>query len=233
MGVRPSAGPVAKECVLVLGGSFDPVHQGHVALASMFAGLLQPQQLRIVPTGNPWQKAGLAASPEQRIAMLQLAFQDLENEVSLSVLIDKQEIERAARQQPTYTIETLRALRAELGEQASIVFLIGADQLQNLHTWHQWQQLFELAHICAASRPGFRLDTTQLPHTVAQEFVRRAGTPEQIRTTAYGLTCLASDLDVDISATQIRAELKQGGPTTLLVPAKVLDYIQQQHIYTN
>ncbi|MES2104547.1 MAG: nicotinate (nicotinamide) nucleotide adenylyltransferase [Pseudomonadota bacterium] len=229
MGVNPPAGP----CVLALGGSFDPVHAGHIALASLFARLLQPRQLRIIPTGNPWQKSRLVASAEQRLKMLDLAFRHLEEETGLSVVVDNQEIERAARLQPTYTIDTLRALRAELGEQTSIVFLIGADQLQNLHTWHQWQQLFEVAHLCAASRPGFRLDTTLLPHTVAQEFVRRAGTPEQIRTTAFGLTCLASDLDVDISATQIRAELKQGGPTTSLVPAKVLDYIQQQHIYTN
>jgi len=229
MGVNPPA-PL---CVLVLGGSFDPVHEGHVALAGLFARLLNPDQLRIIPTGKPWQKSGLVASAEQRVKMLQLAFQNLGNEAALPVIVDKQEIERAARQQFTYTIDTLRALRAEFGESTSIVFLIGADQLQNLHTWHQWQQLFEIAHICAASRPGFRLDTTLMPHTVAQEFVRRAGTPEQIRTAAYGLTCLASDLDVDISATQIRAELKQGGPTTSLVPAKVLDYIQQQHIYTN
>ncbi|MES2072833.1 MAG: nicotinate (nicotinamide) nucleotide adenylyltransferase [Pseudomonadota bacterium] len=233
MGVSPPANATAKLCVLVLGGSFDPVHEGHVALATLFARLLHPDQLRIIPTGNPWQKSVLVASAEHRIQMLKLAFQDLERATAVPLVVDKQEIERAARQQFTYTIDTLRALRAEFGEQASIVFLIGADQLQNLHTWHHWQQLFELAHLCAASRPGFRLDTTLLPHTVAQEFVRRAGTPEQIRTTAFGLTCLASDLDVDISATQIRAELKQGGPTTSLVPAKVLDYIQQQHIYTN
>ena len=78
-------------CVALLGGSFDPVHKGHVALAALFVQLLQPDQLRIVPAGNPWQKTGLHANAEQRVAMLELAFAD----AGLAITIDRQEIERS------------------------------------------------------------------------------------------------------------------------------------------
>jgi len=223
-------------CVLVLGGSFDPVHAGHIALAEKFSALLQADELRIVPAGNPWQKQGLEATAGQRVDMLELAFGEnvqVQSQVpaQVPVVIDMQEVLRADHLQASYTVDTLQTLRKGLGEQCSIVFLIGADQLQNLHTWRRWQELFNYAHVCAASRPGFRLDQATVPHTVAQEFARRRGTPEQIRKSASGLTYLASDLDVDISATQIRAELKQGGDAAALVPPKVLDYIQQHHLY--
>ena len=112
-------------CVALLGGSFDPVHKGHVALAAHFVTLLQPDQLRIVPALCPWQKGSLVATAEQRCTMLEMAF----TEAGLPFMLDRQELERGT---PSYTIDTLRALRAELGPQASIVFLMGADQLQHL-----------------------------------------------------------------------------------------------------
>ncbi|MFZ6845940.1 nicotinate-nucleotide adenylyltransferase [Undibacterium sp. RuTC16W] len=229
----------AQHCVVVLGGSFDPVHLGHVALAKRFITLLEPQELRVVPAGNPWQKKGLVASAEQRCAMLELAFAEVN---TCKLTIDQQEIQRARRQHATYTVDTLRALRAEYGDKTSIVFLIGADQLQNLSSWHQWQHLFDLAHLCAASRPGFQLEQTNSPQVVVsvaqqtqqhvlQKFKQGAATPEQIRNTPAGLTYLTEDLLIDISATQIRDDLQRGQLTTSLVPRKVLDYIQQHHIY--
>lgn len=212
-------------CVAVLGGSFDPVHKGHVALAEYFAVLLTPDELRIIPAGNPWQKDGLVAAPEHRLAMAERAFRSL----AVPVMLDEQEIRREGA---TYTIDTLRALRAELGPKTSIALLVGADQLQKLHTWKQWEQLFEYAHICAASRPGFSVDAAHLPAEVAREFARRAATPEQIRTTPHGLCYLATNLSIEISATQIRTALKRKESTDSLIPPGVLDYIQQHHLYT-
>jgi nicotinate-nucleotide adenylyltransferase len=211
-------------CVALLGGSFDPVHHGHLALAGYFSKLLFPDELRLLPAGLPYQKQGLKATPEQRIALLRLAFAGS----SLQVSIDDQEIRR---QGATYTIDTLRALRAELGQEVSLVFLIGADQLQKLHTWKDWQQLFEHAHICAASRPGFALDAAHVAPAVAREFQRRAASPQQIRASRAGLSYLAPNLAVDISATQIRAALHGRGDAAALLPAAVLDYIQQHHLY--
>lgn len=213
-------------CIALLGGSFDPVHGGHVALGSYFAKLLLPDELRLLPAGLPYQKQALTASAPQRIDMLRLAFGNL----AVPVVIDDQEIRRDGA---TYTIDTLRALRAQLGADVSLAFLIGADQLQKLHTWKDWRGLFDLAHICAASRPGFTLDAAHVAPEVAQEFMRRAATPEQIRTTPAGLAYLAVNLAIDVSATQIRAALARGGSVASLIPAGVLDYIEQHHLYQN
>lgn len=219
-------GVTGNRCIAVLGGSFDPVHNGHVALAGYFAKLLVPDELRVIPAGRPWQKQGLQTPPEHRAEMARIAFQQL----AVTVTIDEQEIRRSGT---TYTIDTLRALRRELGPDISIAFLIGADQLQQLQTWKDWQALFEHAHICAASRPGFRIDDAGMAPEVAREFARRAATPEQIRSTPKGLAYMATNLAVDISATQIRAALDQGADVTSLIPAGVLDYIQQHHLYRN
>lgn len=215
---------VTRNCIALLGGSFDPVHKGHVALGEYFVRLLAPDTLRIIPAGNPWQKNGLQATPEQRVDMLRLAF----GQQAVAVSFDLQEIER---QTATYTIDTLKALRAECGPDTSLVFLIGADQLQHLHSWQGWRQLFDHAHICAASRPGFAMDASHLPAVIHEEFARRAGTPEQIRNTAHGLTYLAENLAVDISATEIRAKLQCGKRPESLVPSAVLDYIEQHNLY--
>lgn len=211
-------------CVALLGGSFDPVHNGHVALAALFANLLKPDQLRIVPAGSPWQKNRLLASAHDRVAMLELAFKA----AGLQVTLDCQEIERGA---PTYTIDTLRQVRAELGPHACLVFLIGADQLQHLDSWREWRQLFDYAHFGVAARPGFTLAEAALPAAVALELGKRQGTLEQLRNTPSGLVFLAHDLAVDISATQIRAALQRGENANSLIPPVVLDYIQQHNLY--
>jgi len=215
-----------RRCIAMLGGSFDPVHNGHVALGSYFAKLLVPDELRVIPAGNPWQKQGLTAASEHRVAMTRLAFSGL----AVPVTIDEQEIRRSS---PTYSIDTLRALRAELGSEVSIAFLLGADQLQQLHTWKEWQSLFDHAHLCASSRPGFSLDAARLPPEVAREFKRRDASAEQIRNSAHGLTCLVTDLAIDISATEIRASFERGELPEALVPTGVLDYIKQHHLYGN
>jgi nicotinate-nucleotide adenylyltransferase len=211
-------------CVAILGGSFDPIHNGHIALGTYFAERLKPDELRVIPTGDPWQKDAVQASAEHRIEMIRRAF-DFQH---LPITIDRQEIDRKGA---TYTIDTLRQLRAELGPQTSIVFLLGADQLQRLDTWKNWQQLFDYAHFCAATRPGYSLDATQLPQAVAEEFARRDGSLEKIRTTANGLTFIGRDLAIDVSASEIRPTLKRGEKPVSQIPAVVLDYIEQFHLY--
>ena len=221
-------------CVALLGGSFDPIHRGHVALAALFGALLHPDQLRVVPAGNPWQKPGLKASADERVAMIELAFR----EAGLDVMVDRQEIDRSKGNAgdngggaPTYTIDTLRQLRAELGPAASIVFLIGADQLPQLDSWRDWRALFDYAHIGVGARPGCALTQAHLPAAVAQEIETRQGSLEQLRTTPSGRVFLAEALAVDISATQIRAALQRGEQANLLISPVVLDYIQQHNLY--
>jgi nicotinate-nucleotide adenylyltransferase len=217
----------AQSCVALLGGSFDPVHHGHVALAELFAQLLHPDQLRIMPAGQPWQKkAGLQASDADRVAMLELAF----SQAAVNVTIDPREIERHT---PTYTVDTLRELRAELGPDASIVFLMGADQLQKLDSWVDWHDLFALANFGVAARPGYRLDAAALPPAVARELATRLATPEEVRANRAGKVCLAHTLAVDISATEVRTALRanEEAKVSALLAPQVLDYIQQHHLY--
>ena len=215
------------QCIALLGGSFDPVHHGHVALAALFAELLQPDQLRILPA-RPWQKSSLQASDAQRVAMLELAFSGQ----PFDVTIDLQEIERGSA---TYTVDTLRGLRTELGDAASIVFLMGADQLQKLDTWRDWQEMFVLANLGVAARPGYALDQDKLPPAVASALAARLATPAEVRAAAFGKVCLAHTLAVDISATQVRNALGTGKDTGTdigaLLPPQVLDYIQQHNLY--
>jgi nicotinate-nucleotide adenylyltransferase len=217
----------ATSCIALLGGSFDPVHHGHVALADLFAHLLHPDELRILPAGQPWQKkGGLQASDADRVAMLKLAFR----EAAFKPAIDTREI---ARDTPTYTVETLRELRAELGPDASIVFLMGADQLQKLDSWIDWKDLFALANFGVAARPGYRLDAAALPPAVAQELTPRLATPEEVRASRAGKVCMAHTLAVDVSATEVRAALKENtaAKVSALLAPQVLDYIQQHNLY--
>jgi nicotinate-nucleotide adenylyltransferase len=217
-------------CLALLGGSFDPVHDGHVALAGLFARQLAPDELRIMPAGQPWQKNGLQASDADRLAMLKLAF----GGAMFRTVIDTREIERDT---PTYTVETLRELRAELGPDASIVFLMGADQLQKLDSWRDWTSLFELTNFGIAARPGYRLDAAALPPAVAQELAQRLATPEEVRASKAGRMCLAHTLAVDISATEVRTALRadanadERAKVSALLAPQVLDYIQQHNLY--
>jgi nicotinate-nucleotide adenylyltransferase len=217
---------VTERCVLLLGGSFDPVHQGHVALARYFCALLHPDELRLIPAGRPWQKPELTKSSEHRIAMLRAAFSDW----VVPVVIDTQEIEREG---PTYAIDTLRALRNELGNEVALVMLLGADQLLNLHTWRDWQKLFDLASLCIATRPGFDIPAEALDPAVADALMRRRASSAQLRATPHGLIYLANELAMAVSSTEVRQALAKNKPQVLeeLLPPPVLDYIQHHHLY--
>lgn len=211
-------------CVLVLGGSFDPVHAGHVGLARYFCTLLHPDELRLVPSGQPWQKPGMTTPASHRIAMLHAAFDGW----SVPIRIDDQEIRREG---PSYMIDTLRHCRAELGPDASLALIIGADQLMNLHTWHQWTALFEEAHLCVAARPGFSTDRGGLHEAVAAQITRRQASADQLRQTPAGLVCIARELALPISSRMIREAVTRSETTDTLLPGPVLDYIHQHHLY--
>jgi len=217
---------VTERCVLLLGGSFDPVHQGHVALARYFCALLHPDELRLIPAGRPWQKPALTTSPEHRIAMLRAAFSDW----VAPIVIDTQEIEREGA---TYAIDTLRALRDELGNELALVMLLGADQLLNLHTWRDWQKLFDLANLCVATRPGFDISAEALDHAVSDALMRRRASPAQLRTTPNGLIYIANDMAMAMSSTAVRQALAENNLQALegSLPPPVLDYIQYHHLY--
>lgn len=217
---------MTRRCIILLGGSFDPVHAGHVELGKYFCKLFKTNELRLIPAGNPWQKPLLKATPEQRIDMLRLAFEPLD----LSITVDTQEINRPGA---TYTIDTLKAIRQEIGEDTPLVFIMGADQLLRLDTWHNWRQLFRLTHIAVSARPGLSNSLTLIPKAIADEFSKRFADPERIKLSPYGLTYLAREVQINASATEIRTALQNDQSPVTLVPEQVLKYIKENNLYKN
>lgn len=239
MGVKRATSTQELPTVLVFGGSFDPVHNGHVALVKHFVEKLQIQEVRIIPAGQPWQKDKLVANAEQRVAMLELAFTDV---LSVPLVIDQQEIERAKHQVPSFSVDTLSNLRAELGSEVALILLIGADQLHNLATWKDWPLLFELASIVVAARPGYSVQLADLPQALASRWQAATTNIKDLKHHAFGKTHIETDLAWDVSATQLRTQLQQQLQQTSgkarqtkqsasLIPHKVLDYIQQHRLY--
>lgn len=210
--------------VLLLGGSFDPVHSGHVGLARYFCTLLHPDELRLIPSGRPWQKPDMATPASHRVAMLRSAFDGWPT----PIYIDEQEIRREG---PSYMIDTLRSLRGELGRDVSLALIMGADQLINLHTWRDWAALFDEAHLCIAARPGFAIDDAALDKAVARQITRRLASADQLRQTPSGLVCIATQLALDVSSTAIRKAIAGSAEVADLLPEPVLDYIQLHHLY--
>jgi len=213
----------------ILGGTFDPVHVAHLAMAEAFARALSLDEVRFMPASQPWQKDALHATVLQRLDMLNAALRTLDDPAT-RYSVDTREVERPGK---TYTIDTLRAMRAEFGPSVSLVFLIGADQLEHFDTWKDWVALWDYAHLAAVSRPGFSL--THVPPAVEREWTARSAGADAIRTTAAGGSFLLEGLAMNVSATEIRAALAQRDDASVarLVPAGVLDYIRLHRLYKN
>ncbi|WP_238269557.1 nicotinate-nucleotide adenylyltransferase [Paraburkholderia terrae] len=243
--MNPTAQSVAPQRALrrrigILGGTFDPIHDGHLALARRFAETLDLTELVLMPAGQPWQKADVSAAGD-RLAMTRAAAASLTLPgVTVSVATD--EIEHDG---PTYTVETLRRWREREGAEVSISLLIGADQLVRLDTWRDWQRLFDYAHIAAATRPGF--DVAAVPAPVAAAIRQRAAQAGTLQATPAGHLLIDTSLAFDVSATDIRAHLRawfendadasasgaaaHGQSAPNHVPTAVWDYIVQHHLY--
>jgi len=209
----------------LLGGSFDPIHFGHLQLARDALTQLRLAELRFVPAGRPWQK-DVATAPAQRAHMVGLAIRD-----EPRFVLDMHEIERAGA---TYTIDTLRALRAELGDQAPLALVMGGDQMQRLDTWREWQHLLEFAHIAVARRNDAVLT---LSWPLQEYYNSHWAAVDAIRQRPAGAIVDIEMTPVDASATEIRALLAQPSSPprdarlAAIVPAAVLDYIRANSLY--
>lgn len=224
----------------LLGGTFDPIHNGHLALARRFAEQLALTELVLLPAGQPYQKSGVSAA-RHRLAMTRAAAASLVLP-GVAVTVATDEIEQTG---PTYTVETLARWRAREGQNASLSLLIGADQLLRLDTWRDWRRLFEFAHVCAATRPGF--DLSSLSPALAGELGPRRADAATLRSTSAGHWLIDDTLALDVSATDIRAHVKArlahddaavagGGATSAAaaaepIPEAVWNYILQHHLY--
>jgi nicotinate-nucleotide adenylyltransferase len=209
----------------ILGGTFDPPHQGHIALARLCVAQLGLDELLWIPTGMSWQKAADITPALHRLAMTELAAATMQD-VSARVRVSRMEVDRDG---PSYTIDTVRALRQQVGPETSIAWLMGADQLLGLHSWHGWRDLFREVHLCVATRPGF--DLHALRPEVEQELDRRIAPTALIQSTPSGHMWLDQTLAVDLSSTELRRRLAPGNAADDLLPAGVAGYIQQHRLY--
>jgi nicotinate-nucleotide adenylyltransferase len=208
----------------VLGGTFDPIHFGHLRLAQELADALDLERVRFIPTGTPPHRNSPHVSGIHRLDMVRIAIAG-----NPAFEADDREIRREGI---SYSYDTLTELRDELGERP-LCLLMGADAFAALATWHRWQELFDLAHVVIAHRPGFRLQGLQaaLPAPLRKIYLRRlAGAPGMPQANA-GSILTREITALDISATHIRAMLAQGSSPRYLVPDAVLEYIDQNHLY--
>lgn len=209
----------------ILGGSFDPVHFGHLRLAQEARDFLDLSEIRFIPVGHPPHRAPPTVSDAHRMAMLELALRD-----NLSFRVDTHELGKTT---PSYTIGTLESLRAEVGEQTPLVLFMGADQFTLLHTWRRWEELTNLAHILVAMRPStepFAPDGLA-PKVSAWFRAHLKDDPAVIRDHAAGHIFLLGLTPLAISSTAIRATIAAARSPRYLLPDPVLDYIHANKLY--
>ena len=187
----------------VMGGTFDPIHHGHLVAASEVADFLGLDEVIFVPTGQPWQKDDRKVSPaEDRYLMTVIATAS-----NPRFSVSRVDIDRPGE---TYTIDTLRDLRAERGSEAEFYFITGADALAMMISWRDAEELFKLAHFVGCTRPGHQLTLTDLP---ADRF------------TLLEIPALA------ISSTECRERVRGGHPIWYLVPDGIVQYISKRGLY--
>ena len=209
-----------RKCVGIFGGTFDPIHIGHLRMALELKQQLKLDEMCLLPCYLPPHRATPGASAEQRVEMLELALQHCAD-----LNIDTRELKR---DKPSYTYDTLCELRAELGEQTSICLCMGMDSFASLDQWHEWKQLVRLAHIVVVERPGY-----QLPESgaVADLLRRHRADADVIDAAPAGAVVITSPALLPVSATEIRAQIGAGESPQFLVPDPVWNYIRAQGLY--
>lgn len=208
----------------ILGGTFDPIHFGHLRLGEELAQQLDLAEVRFIPSGRPWHRDQPGAMPEQRLEMARLAIAD-----NPRFRLDGREVSSAA---PGFTVETLTKLRQELGAEQPLCLLLGADAFLGLASWYRWRELFELAHIAVAQRPGFSLPQEAMGDEFRAELESRMiSDAQQLQARACGKVLACRITPLDISATRIRAAVKAGQSPRYLLPDAVVDYIQTNNLY--
>jgi nicotinate-nucleotide adenylyltransferase len=205
----------------ILGGTFDPVHYGHLRPAREVFAALGLEVLHVIPACCPPHRPPPIASAADRFAMVALALAD-----EPGFLADDREIRRGGL---SYTVPTLESLRAEYGPQRPLVLLLGSDAFRGIETWHAWRRLPELAHLVIVNRPGSPLPEPEaLAPWARARLVRSA---EALRAAPAGCLYFQPVTPVDISATLIRARLARGEPVEEWLPPAVLAYIRRHGLY--
>lgn len=217
---------MSKKAIGILGGTFDPIHFGHLRLAEEMLDLANLQQIRFIPAGTPPHRDAPQVSAQHRSAMVQLAIAD-----QPAFVLDDREVKRTT---PCYTVDTLRELRAELGAAQPLCLLMGGDAFLQLHTWHEWERLFELAHIVVGFRPGFTLEERihSATEKLRRHYQQRLCAVQDLSQQPFGGVVELAIPKLEISATLIRSRVAENRSIRYLLPNAVADYIHQHHLYS-
>lgn len=207
--------------VAVFGGTFNPVHYGHLRSALELCSELELSELRLMPCHQPVHRDEPDCSAQQRLAMLDLAV-----EVEPALSIDRREINRSG---PSYTVDSLIDIRAELGEQTALCMVVGSDAFAKLETWHRWQELLDYAHIVVLARPGYSgPDSDSLNQWLHKVQV---STRAELFENIAGSVLMVELTQLLISASAIREQIQSGKSPRFLLPEPVWQYIREQKLY--
>ncbi|MGZ8915979.1 MAG: nicotinate-nucleotide adenylyltransferase [Methylobacter sp.] len=205
----------------LFGGTFDPVHYGHLRSALEVKDIFGLDEVRLIPCANPPHREQPAVTAEMRLQMLELA---IKNQPELK--IDTRELDRYdLHQAPSYMVDTLKSLRQEFPSEPLLLF-IGTDVFKHLTGWHQWQRLFDYAHIVVMTRPGFEIQELD-------DFfkARLAVDIKELARAIAGKLCFQQVTQLDISATAIRDIIARKQNPGFLLPDAVIEYIKQHKLY--
>lgn len=206
--------------IALYGGSFDPVHLAHVATAEALREQLALAEVRFLPAARSPLKPA-ATADHHRVAMLELALAG-----HPGLVLDRSELDRPP---PSYTIDTLRRVRAGIGPDAGLAFILGLDSFLQLPRWKEWQALTSVAHLVVVGRPGCHPPLT--PELAAWLEPRLARDRAGLDTAPAGRVLLAATPPLDIASRVIRAAVRAGGDTAGWLNPAVRDYIDHHHLY--
>jgi nicotinate-nucleotide adenylyltransferase len=212
--------PAQGRAVVIFGGTFDPVHYGHLRAASEVKEALSEAELRLLPSGTPPHRDHTFANAQHRLAMLELV---LKNHPDFT--IDQREI---LRNGPSYMVDTLKSIRQESPD-ISLSLVVGQDAANDLDRWHRWQELFELCHLIVMTRPeSASAYSAQLTPQMQQ---RSTQTQQRLLAYQHGLVLHLPVTQLAISSTGIRQQIQQSHNPRFLLPVSVIEYIKNHQLY--
>ena len=205
----------------ILGGTFDPVHFGHLRPALEITEQLSLEELRFIPSAKPPHRWQPVASAEDRLAMVKMAIKE-----TGKFILDDREYHRDGA---SYTIDTLKSIRAEIGKDKTLCMIVGLDAFQSFTSWKDWQQILDLTHLVVSARPGYQLEKQEADWVES----RLTSNVKELHKKPAGMIFFSEVTQLDISATNIRNQIAKGNSCSYLSPEKVCNYIRKHKLYIN
>jgi len=215
-GSAHASGPIG-----IFGGTFDPVHNGHLRSALEILQRLRFDELRMMPCADPAHRDTPSASAEHRAAMLELAVEGVPD-----LVCDRRELLRKGH---SYTIDSLAELRKEFGDKRSLCMIMGCDAVLDIHRWHRWEELLDYANVIVIARPGWHLpDSGRVADWLAGNACSELG---QLHGSSAGVVMVEEFRPLPISASEIRQLIGNHRSARFLLPESVVDYISHHGLY--